>query len=439
MTFLVPVMMWGWIPLNIILFRKFTPQKAILISVIGGVLFLPVTTYDLPLIDYNKNASIAISLLFGIILSGKKTDLALRPKLIDIPIFSWCIISPFLSLMTNGYGLSNALFAVVNTTLGWGVYYIFGRIFFSDEDALRYLSRGIIIGGLIYAPLVFFEARMSPQLADNVYGVNAVGWEQIMRYGGFRPIVFMDHGLMVALWMSLSFIVSLWLFGTREITKIKKIPMIVVVILLLISTILCKSSAAIIYLIFGGFIFFYFRKVKSKILFKLMILIIPIYIIFRISEILSAETILGYLSKIFNAERIESITTRFLEEEAFGKRALENSLLGWGGMDRAWPRELIAGTGVISFIDALYLAIFSTRGYLGLLSLYAGMLLGPWKIMKSRTGSLDAIVLSLVLIFFIMDTLLNGMVNPFFILITGALISYSEKLKHDRLTESENF
>ncbi|MFH0974679.1 MAG: hypothetical protein V1874_02730 [Spirochaetota bacterium] len=432
MSFLVLVMTWGWIPINIILFRKFTPQKAILISVIGGLLFLPVIKLDIPMIYYGKNTAIAVSLLSGIGFSGKIRDMAFSPGWLDIPIIIWCIMSPFLSVLANDLGTYNAVAAVVQTSLDYGVFYMAGRIFFSDKEALRLLCRGIIIGGLIYVPLVLFEVRMSPQLSRIIYGFTPTSFAELIRYGGFRPIVFMDHGLMVALWMTTAYIVSFWLLSTREITEIKKIPMIVIVILLLISTILCKCSAAIVYLIFGTLGYY----LKSKRIFNILIIIIPVYILLRISGILPADTIIDYLSKIFNAERIESLSTRLQQEELFGIKALERPLLGWGWIERAWPINPLTGQNAISMIDSVYLAVFSVRGYLGLLSLYSVLLLGPWKVMKSRTASIDAAVISLVLILFIIDTLLNGMINPVFILSSGALISFSEKLKYDKVTEA---
>ncbi|MBV5327317.1 MAG: hypothetical protein JZU65_06720, partial [Chlorobium sp.] len=84
----------------------------------------------------------------------------------------------------------------------WGVPFLAGRIYFKDESTIKDLHRGIIIGGLIYMVLCLYEIRMSPQLNNMLYGFFPHSWVQHLRYGGFRPIVFMQHGLMVALWMA---------------------------------------------------------------------------------------------------------------------------------------------------------------------------------------------------------------------------------------------
>ncbi|HPL17664.1 MAG TPA: hypothetical protein PL180_13295 [Spirochaetota bacterium] len=429
MNFLVPVMMWGWIPVTIILFRKFAPQKAILISVIGGILFLPATAFDIPVILYNKETAIAISLLWGIIFSYKKSVPSFSTKPFNIPIILWCIMSPFLSILTNGLGLYNAVAAVIESSLAYGVFYVIGRIYFSDKDALRLLTTGIIVGGLIYVPFALFEVRMSPQLSNIFYGFFPHSFAQHFRYDGYRPIVFMQHGLMVAMWMSVTFTVSLWLYGTREVVTLKKIPMSVVIIFLLITTVLCKSANGWIYSMSGVFAYYYYKKTKSTLIFKLLVLAIPVYLILRVSGILPINAIIDFSASIFDAERVDSLAVRLFQEDVFSQKALENPLFGWGWMGRAWPRNMATGEDVVQMIDSLYLIAFSNYGLFGLFSLYAVLLLGPWKVMKSRTESIDAIVLGVILIFFTIDTLINGMVNSVFILTAGALSGYSDKLK----------
>ncbi len=435
MSFLVPIMMLGWIPFSIILFQKLSHQKATLIIVIGGVLFLPVAAYDMPMIIYNKETAIAVSLLFGMIFSEAKADQAFKPKLIDIPIITWCIISHFLSFLSNDLGPYNAFAAIVQNSLIYGTFYLAGRIYFSDNDSLRELIKGIIIGGLIYVPLVFYEVRMSPQLSNNIYGFFPHSFIQCYRYGGFRPIIFMEHPLMVSMWMSVAFTVSFWLFKSKEIIMIQKIPMFLIILFLLLASLLCKSANGWIYITLGIASYYYFTTLKSKRLFKLLILIIPLYIILRLSGILSAGQVIEFASNIFDPERIQSLSLRLFEEDMFGINALKRPLLGWAWMGRVWPIDIVTRQIIDIPIDALYLIIFCTNGFLGLVSFYAFLILGPWNTLKSQAASINAVVLSIVMIFFIIDSLLNGMVNSVYILIAGTLIGYSDKIRHVKLKE----
>ena len=434
MNFLIPLMMFGWIPFTIILFQKFPAQKAILISVIGGVLFLPVASYDIPMIEYDKVTAIAVALLLGIIVSWSKNNHIFKPKLIDLPIIIWCIVSPLLTILSNGLGIYNAIANILTISLSTGIFYFSGRIYFSDKDALRSLTTGILIGGLIYIPLVLFEVRMSPQLSRIVYGFMPGSWFQSIRYGGYRPVVFMDHGLMVSFWIAATSTVALWLYGTKELTKFKNIPMFFIVILFIISSILCKSANGIVFLIIGGICFLYYKKIKSNLLFKIIILCIPVYIIFRLSGILSIDEMINYLSKGFDADRIESLSVRLRQEELFGAKAFLRPILGWGWMNRAWPIDILTGETAIRMIDSLFMIVFSVKGILGLISFYCVLLLGPWKIFKFHNKSVDINVLSLILIFCAIDTLMNGFINPVFFVTAGSLITISEKLKMSQVS-----
>ena len=55
-TVLVPMMLFGWVPITILSFLLFKkPHHAVLFSVLGGMLFLPQFKYDLPTFpDFNN-------------------------------------------------------------------------------------------------------------------------------------------------------------------------------------------------------------------------------------------------------------------------------------------------------------------------------------------------------------------------------------------------
>ena len=68
---------------------------------------------------------------------------------------------------------------------------------------------------LIYAPLCLLELRLSPQLHRWVYGYHQHDFVQTMRDGGYRPMVFMEHGLMVSFWMAAAALTAFWLWHER--------------------------------------------------------------------------------------------------------------------------------------------------------------------------------------------------------------------------------
>ena len=87
-----------------------------------------------------------------------------------------------------------------------------GRAYFGDFKGLRELATVLFIGGLIYIPLCLYEIRMSPQLHNTIYGFYQHDFVQTMRAGGWRPTVFLQHGLAVGLFMSVTSLIGAWLW-----------------------------------------------------------------------------------------------------------------------------------------------------------------------------------------------------------------------------------
>ena len=73
------------------------------------------------------------------------------------------------------------------------------RNLMAEEGSERLMLRALLTGGLIYSLPMLVEVRLSPQINVWIYGYFAHDFGQMMRYGGYRPMVFMTHGLWVAL------------------------------------------------------------------------------------------------------------------------------------------------------------------------------------------------------------------------------------------------
>ena len=123
-----------------------------------------------------------------------------------------------------------------------------------------------------------------------------------------------------------------------------------------------------------------------------------------------------------------------LEEESPGRRMLR-PLLGWGGYQRGWPLDPGTGQQLVGMIDALWIILFSTYGFLGLSSAFLSLAVGPWAFLRTSTRSrardihgaatvpVDGALISLIVILYMLDDLLNAMQNPAYLLCVGALVS----------------
>lgn len=438
MTFLVPTMAFGWILVAIVAYRKMDPADASILVVVGGVLFLPMYSFEIPrLPEYDKIAAISMSLLVGQLLGGARAPGPGARSKLDIPMIIWCSLAPVATSLSNGLGLYDGVSNMVRNILAWGVFYWTGRRFFGDAVSLRKLVKAIVVGGLLYLPLIAFEARMSPQLSLMIYGFFPHSFFQHIRYGGFRPIVFMQHGLMVALWSGVSTICAFALWRSDAMRAIKGIPMALITLGLAGGTILCKSAGAVILMAAGFIVIWSCNRNGSTTLMKVALALPIAYIAFRISDVLPISTIAETLSRYFDAERVESALMRLTEEDLFGARAMQQPVFGWGGYRRGWPVDTVTGLPLVAMVDSLWIILFSTYGFTGLVSAFLSLGAGPWKVIRSHIGKradgrpgceeepVDGIILSLVVTVYMLDCLLNAMHNPVYILCSGALVSHA--------------
>jgi hypothetical protein len=447
-----PIALYGWIIVIIRLFSSMPARKAVIISIMGSFLFLPMSTIKiLPLIpELNKDTSIGYGILLGELFSGARKQNPLKMGAYDVPMIIFCFLSPIASSLSNGLGLYDGISGSLHRFLSLGIVFWAGRRYFGSLSSLRALTTAMMIGGLICIPMVLFEVRMSPKLHESVYGFFQHDWSEMIRKGGFRPILFMQHGLMVALWMSVTTVITFWLWQTKEVAKIWKVSAVLAFCALAVSSILCKSSGAFVFMLLGILSFYVYRHASSYRPLRWLILVIPIYIGLRLTHIITVQQIISYIDQFFGADRVNSLRIRLTEEDLFGVNALLRPLFGWGWMGRAWPVNPNTGALLIQAVDPYWVIVFGTSGFLGLGSIYLALGMGPLRVLSAsgKSKSLgpnnrppfatDAVVLSLVLALFLLDSLMNAMVAPIYILCAGALISYCERDKEENVMEKSH-
>jgi hypothetical protein len=428
MTLLVPIMMFGWIPIVVGLFSKLPPRRAVITSFLFAWLFLPMASYHVTGFPaYTKMSATCCGVFIGAAIFDYKRIVSFRPKLIDLPTIIWCLC-PFISSLTNGLGIHDGFSAVFVQTVTWGFPYIIGRLYFTDLESLNEFAIGIFIGGLIYMPLCLYEIRMSPQLHSMFYGFTQHSFAQTIRSGGYRPMVFMEHGLMVGIWMiSSSFIgVCLWVSGPLK--KIWNIPMVWLVGPLIFTSILCKSTGAILLLIAGIGIFYATRKFSTKSLILILLLIPAVYLPLRASGTWNGYGLTNFIYSNFSRERALSLYTRFYNENALSGKALEKPLFGWG----RWGRSRIydENGGDTSITDSLWVITLGENGLTGLISLTLSLLLPIVILLRLydikdwfRPEIAAASSLAILLGIYMIDNLVNAMTNPIFMVTAGGIIS----------------
>ena len=159
----------------------------------------------------------------------------------------------------------------------------------------------------------------------------------------------------------------------------------------------------------------------------------PLYIGARITGTITMEGVEGWSTKVFDSERTDSLAVRLYQEDLFSARAMHSPWFGWGRSSRAWPVDPHTGEPLIRMVDSLWIINFSNKGLFGVVTWMTGMLIGPWLVLrritkattqKNESSAVMGVMLSLIVIIFMIDSLFNGMVNPIYIMVSGALAGW---------------
>lgn len=435
MTILVPITLYGWIFVAIALFAVLPPRRAVLAAYLLAWLFLPQAAIPFKgFPDLDKVSATGLGALLGVLIFDAGRLLQYRPSWVDLPIVIWCL-SPLPSAVTNEMppGATSALYdglsGVFKDTLLWGIPYFVGRLYFNNLASLRELAIGLFIGGLVYLPFCAYELKMSPHLHQIVYGFHPSDFMMTIRFGGWRPMVFMQHGLMVGMWMTSASLVGIWLWRTGALTSLFNVPMILLVPPLMLVTVLCKSVGAIALLMLGLGILVANHVLKSNAMLIIALSLTPIYMFVRAEGWWSGSQLVD-VARLINDERADSIEGRLQNEDMLIEKASAKPWFGWGGWGGWRVYDPVTGED-ITVSDGMWVIARGERGMVGLASFTFAILL-PFALLLRRIparywatpmGGPPA-VLAILLLLYAIDNLFNAMLNPIYLLAAGGISGF---------------
>lgn len=424
---LVQLALFAWPVVAAAMFLYLPVRHALLASFLGGWMLLPMATIrfqGIPNID--KSSAIAVGVLLGLALCGELWRLTqVRPHWLDLPMAIWCVL-PFISAMSVGLGPYDGVSGIVENVTVWGLPYWFGRAFFNEPAALRTLATGVVVAGLVYLPLCWFEMRFSPQLHNMVYGYHQHDFRQTMRGGGYRPMVFMAHGLMVAMFMATASLMALGLWWSGARRRLFNVPMGWWVALLLITTVLCRSTGASGLLVLGVVSLMMSDRLRMALPVLLLVMLPPIYVFSRIGQTELPQQLVHVAEAVFGETRAASLQYRIDNEQALMHRAWEAPIFGWRGWNLA--RQVRPGLrpDELPVAESMWIIAFGRHGLTGLTTFFVLMLLVPVMLFRRLprpllTHPLGAPVAcaGLAIVLFAIDGLFNAMLNPMFLLMIG--------------------
>jgi hypothetical protein len=401
---------------------------------------------------HTKGDLISWAVLIGLLIRHPYAFAKNHVQWIDLPMIIWCTC-PLVTSLTNGLGAYDGIQACVLHFVDTGIPYMIGRAYFGTYEGLKELAMGVFLGGVLLIPLVLFEVRMSPQLHTMVYGWYPHDWATAQRDGGgFRPSVFMSHGLELAIWNMAAAFIGWQLYFSKAFPLYKvyttfkavhwniiygrvrllvlplfKIPYFPSVTLLTLGLILSRSFGAVVLL--GIAMLFYELCCRKRMLTPLLILVVlPIlFLTLRASGYWDVQNLIAELQQTGIAEgRVGSFAYRINMENLILSKAMMHAEFGWGRFGRGLGPTEGKVTAIVP--DSRWVLIFTESGMLGLLGGFGYLLLPVilffWKFPMSRyrdplMGA--AAVLGTLLVTTFIDDLINAMNNPLIIVSAGGL------------------
>jgi hypothetical protein len=430
-----------WIPVSLLIFRRFPVRIAMLINFVGGWAVLPAANYvsggsAFPYwiigtsleSDYfiTKATIVGFSGLLGVFVFDRDRFKRFELTVWDLAMGMW-LIAPLLSAIANPDNFAEGWVGEGYQLLAWGSPYLIGRLYFTDTQSLRTAAKAFVIGGLAYIPFCIFEIFKGPCIYAWLYGYQPFQTNGAKRFIGYRPIGLLENGNQLGIWMATATLIAMWLWRRKTAQSILGIPIFAAAIALFTITILCQSTGAIILLLALVPFVFVDPRFLSRAVSIVLVLGILAFAAIRIANIISlhelvrtnpvAHAVDGYLRSIGKG----SLGWRLNQDERHIDTALDEPILGYGqwnwwhgGFERPW---------------SLWLLVFGMYGSVGLISLEAVLLIPALRVVwfplaRSDIGYTNMRhTLSAAVLISAIDSLLNSsMILPLLLVIGGMTI-----------------
>jgi len=436
--------LWG-----IYLFSRLSLERAIIWSVVGSYLFLPSSfAIDLPGLPAIDKVSMPGLVLLIMVLAHAPGRFRLLPgNRIAALLLVMLLAGTLATALSNQDAVLIGPRVLPGTTpydaLSEGVRilltiipFLVGWQYLATPSAHLEILKILFAAGLVYSVLMLFEVRMSPQLHNWVYGYFPHSFLQQIRGGGFRPVVFMNHGLVVAFFAMTVTVAAAALRQHAKAVGQKAAGLwsadgyLAATLYLAVVLILCKSLGSLLYgLLAVPLVLLTGPRAQIRVAALLAVLAIA-YPLLRGAELVPVDRILEAARSV-SEDRHRSLVVRITNEGRLLAHAQARPIFGWGGWGR--NRVFDADTGRdISITDGYWVIVIGTRGWVGYIAVF-GLLGLPvlmiwWRTRGGRAPPGPATgALCLLLGFNIFDLLPNAGLYPWTWLITGALLGYATR------------
>ncbi|MCC6305025.1 MAG: hypothetical protein IT545_07490 [Rhodobacteraceae bacterium] len=458
------------------LFLRLPVPRALVWSILGGYLLLPpVAAFNLPGVPALDKVSIpnlaalvatVVALRAGRLAAAARRHArppvmgavrtpaeepaaalaeALRPPPAIWLLLALFLASPLATVLTNTdpalYADGPAVHAIpglrlydsVSVIVQQGILlvpFFLARRLLASAAALGDLVRALALAGLALSLPMLLEIRLSPQLNVWVYGFFQHDFLQMMRGGGFRPIVFLEHALWVAFFAMTAVLAALAL--AREAAAEARPAWIAAALWLAAVLVLSRTLGPLVLLVaLAPAVVLAPRRWQHR-LAAAMAAVAVLYPLLRGAGLIPTEAIVARIAE-FAPDRAHSLAFRFENEDLLLDRAALRPWFGWGSWGRNHLYDPATGR-MLTVSDGRWIIVMGVFGWLGYLAEF-GLLALPLVWLGLRHGAAAAApagVLALILGANMIDLLPNASLIPFTWLVAGALTGHAEALARGR-------
>lgn len=457
---LIALCIWPLIAMWIV--KKWGRVQGVIYAVLVGALTLPEAyEVNLPgLPPFDKETSIILGALLGLWLTRPKaTDGkdASKDSVGDSTLYKMMmalaalyLVSSAITVFANteplrfatrriqGLGMRDLITMTWQCLLFLVPFFIAQRHLSGPKQQVE-LLKAFVVAGLIYSFLVLFEARMSPQLHRWTYGYFQHGWNQHIRGGNFRAIVFQPHGIWVGIFLFHCVMSSFILARLKETDGNKKLLYLFIGFWLSITLFLSRNFGATgLALLFVPMLWFLVPRIQVWI----SVTVVAAFLVFpalRQSGIVDFERTAEFVGRL-SVERQQSFMFRVDNEDLYLERSALKPLTGWGIWARWRARDAFTGDDITT-ADGIWIIVLGERGWIGYVAFF-GLLAAPILMLPRAARRRDlppetagiALILAATMIYQIP----NDTIGPMTIIMAGALAGFVwRKAADDAKPENE--
>lgn len=442
------VMLLAWPLVALVLYLRLPPPRALIWAILLAYLLLPPAQarFDLPAIpDIDKFSLASLCALVLTLFLLRERVPVLPDNAVARLLLAVFIASPFATAVTNPDPIPIMLGDVPALRAYDAVSYMAGQLialipfflarrFLGTDAGMRLLLGAFVTAGLIYSVPMLLEARLSPQINIWVYGFFQHDFSQMIRGGGFRPIVFLPHGLWMAFFALMAAMSALALL--REATAEQRPLRLLVWLYLMAVLVLCRSLGPMAYAVMLTPLILLAPRRLQLLAAAALAAVVITYPFLRGAGLVPLDAILDFVRGI-SAERHQSLAFRIMNEETLLERAQQKFWFGWGGYGRGLILDPYDGH-IVTVPDGGWIIVLGKFGWFGYAAQFGLLtlpllLLGREALLSEGTAFGPAgCAVALIYAANLVDLLPNDTLIPLTWLMGGALLAWAEGLARNR-------